>query len=53
MGGRESRLPRGEEGGVSIEVAGGGISTVTLRDRERFRPGENEGWDKGSYRSSD
>ena len=41
MGGRESRLLRGEEGGVSVEVAGGGVSTATSRDGERFRPGVN------------
>ena len=31
----------------------GGVSMVTSGDRERFDPGENEGQDKGSYKSKD
>ena len=41
--------PRGEEGGVRVV---GRTGSVMSRDGERFRPGENEGQEEGSYRSS-
>ena len=53
MGGRESGLPGGDEGGVIVETTGGGVGITTSGDRERFRPGENEGGDEGSYRSKE
>ena len=43
VGGRESGLPSGEEGGVIVEMTGGGVGMAIFEDRERFRPGENEG----------
>ena len=50
VGGRESRLSRGEEGGV---MADGRAGAAMIGDGERFRPGENEGREEGSYRSSE
>ena len=50
MGGSESMCPRGEEGGVMVV---GRAGSVMSRDRERFRPGENEGQEEGSYRSNE
>ena len=41
--------PRGEEGGVMVV---GRVGSAMSRDRERFRPGENEGREEGSYRSN-
>ena len=45
--------PRGEEGGVMVEVTGGGEGSAISGDGERFRPGENEGQEEGSYRSNE
>ena len=50
MGGSESICPRGEEGGVTVA---GRTGSAMSRDGERFRPGENEGREEGSYRSSE
>ena len=50
VGGSESMCPRGEEGGVIVV---GRAGSVILRDGERFCPGENEGREEGSYRSSE
>ena len=41
---------RGEEGGVMVV---GMVGSAMSRDRERFHPGENEGWEEGSYRSNE
>ena len=43
-------LPRGEEGGVMVV---GRAGSAISGDRERFHPGENEGQEEGSYRSSE
>ena len=53
VGGRESGLPSGDKGGVIVEMTGGGVSTASLGDGERFCLGENEGWEEGSYRLSE
>ena len=50
VGGSESMCPRGEEGGVMVV---GSAGSAISRDGERFRPGENEGREEGSYRSSE
>ena len=50
MGGSESMCPRGEEGGVMVV---GRAGSAISRDGERFHPGENEGREEGSYRSSE
>ena len=50
MGGSESMCLRGEEGGVMVVRRAGSVKS---RDGERFRPGENEGWEEGSYRSNE
>ena len=50
MGGSESRCPRGEEGGVMVV---GRVGSAMSRDGERFHPGEKEGREEGSYRSSE
>ena len=52
VGGSESGCPRGEEGGVMVETTGGGEGSAISGEGERFRPGENEGREEGSYRSS-
>ena len=46
VGGSESMCPRGEEGGVMVV---GRVGSAMSRDRERFRPGEKEGREEGSY----
>ena len=51
--GKESGLPSGEEGGVIVEAAGGGEGAAISGEGERFCPGENEGWEEGSYKSSE
>ena len=53
MGGKESGLLRGDEGGVMVEMTGGGVGVTMSGDGERFHPGENEGRDEGSYRSKE
>ena len=50
VGGSESRCSSGEEGGVMVD---GKVGTAMSGDGERLRPGENEGRDEGSYRSSE
>ena len=50
VGGSKSMCPRGEEGGVMVV---GRAGSVMSRDRERFRPGENEGQEEGSNRSNE
>ena len=50
MGGSESMCLRGEEGGVMVV---GRAGSAMSRNGERFRPGENEGREEGSYRSSE
>ena len=50
VGGSESRCPRGEEGGVMVV---GSAGSAISRDGERFRPGENNGQEEGSYRLSE
>ena len=50
VGGSESMCPRGEEGGVKVV---GRAGSAMSRDGERFRPGENEGREEGSYRSNE
>ena len=40
---------RGEEGGVMVV---GRAGSAMSRDGERFRPGENEEQEEGSYKSS-
>ena len=50
VGESESGCLRGEEGGVIVI---GGVGSVMSRDGERFRPGENEGREEGSYRSNE
>ena len=50
VGGSESMCLRGEEGGVMVV---GRAGSAISRDGERFRPGENEGREEGSYRSSE
>ena len=50
MGGRELRGSRGEEGGVMVD---GRVGSAIIGDGERFLPGENEGREEGSYRSSE
>ena len=50
MGESESRCPRGEEGGVMVV---GSAGSAISRNGERFRPGENEGREEGSYRLSE
>ena len=49
VGGSESMCLRGEEGGVRVV---GRTGSVMSRDGERFCPGENEGREEGSYKSS-
>ena len=51
VGGSKSEAPRGEDGGVI--VIGGRMGMTMFGDRERFRLGENEGWEEGSYRSNE
>ena len=51
VGGRESRAPSREEGGVI--VIGGRAGSVMLGDGERFHPGENKGQEERSYRSNE
>ena len=53
MGGSESGCPRGVEGGVIVEAIGGREGSAISGDGERFRLGENEGQEEGSYRSSE
>ena len=43
--------PSREGGGVI--VIGGGMGLMMFGDGERFHPGENEGWEEGSYRSNE
>ena len=50
VGGSESRCSSGEEGGVMVD---GRAGSAISGDGERFRPGENEGREEGSYRSSE
>ena len=50
VGGSESMCPRGEGGGVMVV---GRAGSAMSRDGERFHPGENEGQEEGSYRSSE
>ena len=50
MGGSESMCPRGEEGGVMVV---GRVGSAMSGDGERLRPGENEGREEGSYKSSE
>ena len=50
MGGSESGWPKGEEGGVMVD---GRTGSAMSGEGERFRPGENEGREEGSYRSSE
>ena len=50
VGGSKSMCPRGEEEGVMVARRTG---SVMSRDGERFRPGENEEWEEGSYKSSE
>ena len=50
MGGNESGCLRGEEGGVMVI---GSTGSAMSRDGERFRPGENEGREEGSYKLSE
>ena len=50
MGGSESRCSRGEEGGVMVD---GRVGSAISRDGERLHPGENEGREEGSYKSSE
>ena len=50
VGGSKSGCPRGDEGGVMVV---GRAGSAMLRVGERFRPGENEGWEEGSYRSNE
>ena len=50
VGGSESMCPRGEEGGVMVVRRAG---SVMSGDGERFRLGENEGREEGSYRSNE
>ena len=50
VGGSKSMCPRGEEGGVTVVRR---VGSAMSRDGERFRPGENEGREEGSYRSSE
>ena len=50
VGGSESRCSRGEEGGVMVD---GRASSAISGDGERFHPGENEGREEGSYKSSE
>ena len=50
MGGSESRCSSGDEGGVMVD---GRMGSAMSGDGERFRPGENEGREEGSYRSSE
>ena len=48
VGGSELGFPSGDEGGVIVEVTGGGEGSATSRAGERFRLGENRGevpWD--------
>ena len=52
VGGSESGCPRGDEGGVMVEATEGGEGLATSGDGERFHPGENKGWEEGSYRSN-
>ena len=49
-GGSESMCPKGEEGGVKVV---GRVGSVMSRDGERYRLGENEGREEGSYRSNE
>ena len=53
VGGRESGLPSGEEGGVIVGIARGGVNIATFGDGDRFHLGENEGWEEGLYRSNE
>ena len=53
VGGSESGCPRGEEGGVMVGTTGGGEGSAISGEGERFRLGENEGREEGSYRSSE
>ena len=50
--GRELGLPGGEEGGVSLEVTGGGVGPMMSGEGERLQLRENEGWEERSYRSN-
>ena len=50
VGGSESMCPKGEEGGVKVVRR---VGSAMSRDGERFRPGENEGREEGSYRSNE
>ena len=50
MGGSELGAPSGEDRGVI--VTGGRTGSTMFGDGERFHPGENEGWEEGSYRSN-
>ena len=50
VGGSELGAPSGEDGGVI--VIGGRTGLTIFGDGERFRPGENEGREEGSYRSN-
>ena len=52
MGGRELGASRGENEGV-IVVIGERMGLTMFGDGERFRPGENEGQEEGSYRSNE
>ena len=50
VGGSKSGALSREDGGVI--VVGGRTGSTMFGDGERFRPGENEGWEEGSYRSN-
>ena len=52
VGGSESGCPRGDEGGVMVGTTGGGEGLAISGEGERFRLGENKGWEEGLYRSS-
>ena len=51
VGGSESGAPSGEYGGVI--VIGERTGSTMFGDGEIFHPGENEGWEEGSYRSNE
>ena len=50
VGGSESMCLRGEEGGIMVD---GRVGSAMSGDGERLRPGENEGREEGSYKSSE
>ena len=50
--GSGSELPGREEGGVNLAITEGGVIAMMAGGGERFCPGENEGQEKGSYKSN-